>query len=266
MRPYMKAGLCTCLMLLCLTALPAQDGAEMLEKFNEYLNINFIAPLRSAGVEITPELRAKCTAYQLRRHLNDGGAFEHDRKLVAELRQAVKEFITGAGGEQAWSIVEGGLNGEYTDEVEQLLGGTGYVPPVFDSYDDVVSDRKKRNYSDGLLEKYGWKEKVMEPAEAMLQAFSEKRYQNMLDYAGGHLYEELSEIFKEMATNPEENSRMDQMAENAQWKFTWAGMSESSPMMVHLLLDFYEVDEWEKYEMYLLLDEGSWRVVSFDGE
>jgi hypothetical protein len=126
----------------------AQSGPELLDEFNRGLMVNFIGPMRSAGVQVTPELRAKCIGYQLHRHKSLAGNYIYDRQCIDKLTTELKTFITSVGGQASWSIVQNGVRGDYDMEIEGLLGGSVYVAPIFTSLDDIERQRKRVQYSE----------------------------------------------------------------------------------------------------------------------
>jgi len=145
-----KTGcLLLCMLISLISSPPAvsQEATDSLAEFNEILQVNFIAPLRAANITISPELRAKCIAYQLHCQFGLLEEFEADRQAGRRLLEAVRDFVLGASSPGTWTVVENGLQGQYTEEINRLLGGSVYVPPIIPSLHDIVSKRKSLNVS-----------------------------------------------------------------------------------------------------------------------
>ena len=241
----------------------SQMTMDYLNDFNDGLMINFIGPLRAKGVKITPELRAKCIAYQLYRHVGSVEPFDTDRIEAKKLEEQVRTFIRDNAPED-WPIIKGGMNGEYNKEIEALLGGPVYVEPIIKSLDPVASERKTHHYSEKLYEGYSQKEKIKNTAERFLHLFKEKSYQELQPLMAGHLADEWEKVKEEMSRDTEQRRRIDSFADRLVWRFVKGGVSETDPPMAELIFTIVDNEEMVDYEMFLILDNSRWKVIAFD--
>lgn len=242
----------------------SQEATGLLSEFNEILMVNFIAPLRAANITITPELQAKCIAYQLHRHLGSLGEYETDRQAGRQLLEEVKDFVLGASSPEIWAVVENGLQGRYTDEIDGLLGGSAYVPRIIAGLDDMVSKRKSLDYHPDKYYSHPERDRIMAVAQNFFSAIREQRFADVQMYTAGKLAEDWPQLLKEMKEKPETRQEMISFAQNLEWKLFSAGLAGTSPPLAQLVFGLNDVDKWRDYEMYIILDAGEWRVVVFD--
>ncbi|OGD24439.1 MAG: hypothetical protein A2Y69_15090 [Candidatus Aminicenantes bacterium RBG_13_59_9] len=236
----------------------------MLAEFNKILQVNFIAPLRAANITITPELRAKCIAYQLHRQLGLLGEFESDREAGRHLLEAVRKFVVGASSPGIWAIVESGLQGQYTEEINRLLGGSAYVPPIISSLDGIVSKRKSLDFDPDKYYAHAERDRIMGAAQDFFLAIREQRFEDVQKYVAGKMAEEWPQTLKAMKEKPDVLREMTSFSEKLEWKLFSAALAETSPPLAQLIFGLNDIDKWRDYEMYIILDAGHWRVVKFD--
>jgi len=254
-------------MLACVLPCSAARGADdPLAGFNEILQSSFIAPLRAANVTITSELRAKCIAYQLERHLGMMGAYEADREAGRRLLAAVKDFVLSVSSPETWAVVEAGLQGQYTSEVERLLGGTAYVPPLIESLDELVRRRISLEFAPASFNAHPERNKIAHTAESLLRTIRAQRFSDVTAQVVGELAVEWPQILADMETDPEMRRAMVAFAESLEWRLSFSGLAATDPPLARLVFALNEAGEAVNYEMYLIRDAGTWRVVRFDPE
>jgi len=256
--------LCAFVALISLPPARSQDATDLLAEFNKILQVNFIAPLRAANITITPELRAKCIAYQYHRQLGLLGEFESDREAGRHLLEAVRNFVVGASSPGIWAIVESGLQGQYTEEINRLLGGSAYVPPIISSLDGIVSKRKSLDFDPDKYYAHAERDRIMGAAQDFFLAIREQRFEDVQKYVAGKMAEEWPQTLKAMKEKPDALREMTSFAEKLEWKLFSAGLAETSPPLAQLIFGLNDIDKWRDYEMYIIRDAGNWRIVKFD--
>lgn len=239
-----------------------QSSESYMQQFQRNLMDSFIGPMNADGKEVTPRLRAIFMGYILDRQAGRIGEFEMDKLRMKNLVSEVKEFLkTVSPEEELWPIVEAGMRGEYTREVDALLGGPAYVEPIFPTLDDMVRDWHDWDYSTDKFYSYPDQEAVLNVAEKFLQLMKAKRYQEALKLTGGRLFENFSQW---LSGDPNSQEEMNQYFENLEWKAGLAGMADTDPPIVKIIFALRDPDgDWEEDPCIMILDSGVWKIGRF---
>jgi len=242
-----------------------QSSESYMQQFQRNLMDSFIGPMNADGKEVTPRHRAMFMGYILDRQAGRIGEFEMDKLRMKNLVSEVREFLKAVSPEEdLWPIVEAGMRGEYTQEVDALLGGSAYVEPIFPTLDDMVRDWRDWEYSSDRFYSYPDQEAVLEVVENFLQQMKAKRYQEALKFCAGRCYENFSKWLAEVSQSQEESIRFNQYFENLEWKAGLAGMAGTDPPIVKIIFALRDPDgDWEEDPCIMILDYGVWKVARF---
>jgi len=242
-----------------------QRSGSDLDRFQQTLMASFIGHLSAGGQTATPRQRAMFMGYILNRQSRNSGAFEADKIRMASLVADVKAFLESvSAGEDLWPVVEAGMRGEFTQEVDALLGGSAYVEPVFPTLDGMVRDWRKWDYSPELFARYPDNQAVLAVPLAFLQMLKELRYQEALSLAGGRCYEQFSKILSLISSSPEKADQFNPYFQNLAWQAGEAGMTETEPPMVKIIFSLRnQKGKWEDDPCIMILDNGVWKVARF---
>jgi len=262
---------------ICLVALvlifwssqsPGQGDEAMLDALLDNLKINFLSPLQSEGVSVTNEQRAKFIGYILDRQSRYIGEFETDKLRLQTLTQQVKNFLNQiSSGEDLWPLVEAGMTESFKTEVNTLLGGSPYVKPIFNSIGIVYRERRTYNFTESRYNNYPNKNKIMASTQGFLSAIRDKRFDEIPGLIAGHFAEEWSEVLEGLKTDPGQRQAMEAFFEFREWKLFSAKMADSQPPLVHIIWGIAETGgNWAEYEMLLILDADTWRIINFEKE
>lgn len=260
---------------ICLVALvlifwssqsPGQGTEDLLDALLDNLKINFLAPLQSEGVSVSNEQRTKFIGYILDRQSKYIGEFETDKLRMQMLIQQVKDFLNQiSSGEDLWPLVQAGMMESFKTEVHTLLGGSPYVKPIFDSIGAVYRDRRTLNFTESRYYNYPDKNKIMASVQGFLSAIRDKRFDETPGFVAGHFAGEWSEVLEDLKTDPQQHHDMEAFVESIEWKLISAKLADSQPPILHMIWGIAETGgNWANYEMFLILDAGTWRIVKLE--
>ena len=242
-----------------------QNSESYLDHFQRNLMDSFIGPMRAMDKEVTPLLRAKFMGYILDRQVGRIGAYEMDKRRMNILIAEVKEFLKAVFPDRdLWPIVEAGMRGEYTQEVNAMLGGTAYVTSIFPTLDDMVSSWMNQEYNTTRYYNHPDHEAILNLAHTFLQMIKAKQYQDALKLTTGRCFEQFSEWLSGASNSKEEFDRFNQYFENLEWKAGLASMTNTDPPMVKIIFALRDPDgDWEEDPCIIILDDGVWKIARF---
>lgn len=256
---YLMAG---AVMISAAVLNSGQHSESYMQQFQRNLMDSFIGPMNAERKEVTPRHRAMFMGYILNRQAGRIGEFDMDKIRMKDLVSEVKEFLQAvSSGEDLWPIVEAGMRGEYTQEVDTMLGGPVYVEPIFPTLDDMVGDWNDWDYSSNRLYDYPDHKAVLNVAQNFLQHVKAKRYQEALKLTGGRLFENFSQW---LSGDPSPQDEMNQYFENLEWKAGMAGMADTDPPIVKIIFALRDLEgDWDDDPCILILDYGVWKIGRF---
>jgi len=268
MKQIWKIGLVALVLIFWSSQSPGQGDEDMLDALLDNLKINFLSPLQSEGVSVSNEQRTKFIGYILDRQSRYMGEFEADKLRMQKLTKQVKDFLNQLSPEEdLWPLVEVGMTESFKTEVHSLLGGSPYVRPIFNSIGDVYRDRSTLDFTESRYYNYPDKNKIIASVQGFLMAIRDKRFDETPGLVAGHFAEEWSKILEDLKTDPEQRQAMEALVESMEWKLFSAKMADSQPPLVHIIWGIAETGgNWADYEIYLILDAGTWRIIKLEKE
>ena len=242
-----------------------QSTESYMQQFQRNLMDSFIGPMNADGKEVTPRLRAMFMGYILDRQAGRIGEFETDKLRMKNLVSEVREFLKIVSPEEdLWPIVEAGMRGEYTREVDALLGGPAYVESIFPTLDVMARDWRDWEYSPERFSSYPNRQLILNVVQNFLQLLKVKSYQEALKLCGGRCYENFSKWLEEASQSQVEFDRFNQYFAGLEWREGPAGMADTDPPMVRITFYLREQgDDWDEEPCILILDYGVWKIARF---
>lgn len=241
-------------------------GESDFQRFQRTLMSSFIGHLAADGKEVSARQRAMFMGYILHRQAQFVGEFETDKARMASLVAEVREFLRAASpGEDLWPVVEAGMRGEFTREIDDMLGGSAYVEPVFRPLDDMIDSTGPREFCPERFDRYPGKDEILRTAMDFLQFVKEERYADARALTGGRLFEDIGEYLAELAQSEAARQESSRHSENLEWKIGRAALSDTDPPMVRIefFVRYRDVD-WQEIPCMMILDGGRWKVADFD--
>lgn len=235
------------------------------QKFQRTLMSSFIGHLAADGKDVTNRQRAMFMGYILHRQAKEIGEFETDKARMASLLEDVKAFLRAASpGEDLWPVVEAGMRGEFTREIDAMLGGSAYVEPTFNSLDDMVASARHLEFPSEGFDRHPQKNEILQMAMDFLQLVKEERYTEARKLTGGRLLEEITAFLADLAQSDETRQESGRFS-NLEWKIGSASLSDTDPPMVKIDFLLRIADEgWYKKPCILIRDHGRWKIAYFD--
>jgi hypothetical protein len=242
-----------------------QSTESYMQQFQRNLMDSFIGPMSAEGKEVTPQLRAMFMGYILNRQSHRIGEFEMDKIRMKNLISEVREFLKAVSpGEDLWPIVDAGLQGQYNNDVDTMLGGSPYVESVFPTLDDMARDWRDWEYSLERFSSYPDRQLILNVVQNFLQLLKAKSYQEALKLCGGRCYENFSKWLEAASQSQVEFDRFNQYFAGLEWREGPAGMADTDPPMVQITFNLREQgDDWDEDPCILILDYGVWKIARF---
>ncbi len=253
----------TLVSLTCLS--PAQESEELLDSLLNNLKINILAPLHARGLETSNQQRAMYIGYILNRQAQFAGNFETDRLLMQKLQQQVRDFLNDISSDpDMWSNVENGMAGKYNNDMEQTKEGAPYIEPIFTSLGTMLENKSALDLSHDRYYAYPNKNEIIRSAQDFFYAFKEKRYADTRRLTAGKFADEWARILEEAHTVPKRRQELESLGETLEWKLFSSTLADSQPPVAHIVWGIAEPGaNWFDYDMWLILDAGTWRIVEF---
>jgi len=256
-----------CLLLFILFASPllSQSDESYLDVFQRTLMESFIGPLRAEGKEVTSEQRAVFMGYILNRQDGHVGLFETDRIRQENLVAEVREFLASISPNQdLWPYVEAGRSGAHKREVEEMLGGSPYIAPIFPSLETIAQKRNELEYSYDLFQSHPKKQEALRTAQKFLLALRTLNFDEAKTYLASRFLEEFTGWLAQVQANPEEKAKIEAYFSSLEWMSGMNEMAATDPpfaRILHTLPD--QKGDWEEHWCYMILDNGEWKIVRF---
>jgi hypothetical protein len=256
------------LLLLCfLIAGPAlgQTEESYLDVFQRTLLESFIGPLQADEKDITREQRAIFMGYILNRQDSHIGHFETDRLRQEKLVAEVRDFLAAISPDRdLWPFVEAGRSGSHKNEVDEMLGGSPFVAPIFPSLKTITQQWNELEYSYDRFQNHPRKQEALRTAQNFLLALRGLRYEEAKSYLGGRFYEEFTAWLIQIQTNPEEKAKVEAYFSSLEWMSGMNEMADTDPPFARILHTLPDREgNWDEHWCYMILDNGAWKIVRF---
>lgn len=243
----------------------SQSDESYLDIFQHTLMESFIGPLLAEGKEVTPEQRAVFMGYILNRQDGHIGLFETDQIRQEKLISEVREFLASISPDRdLWPYVEAGRSGTYKKEVDEMLGGSPYVAPIFPSLETIDRQRNELEFSYDLFQNHPRRQDALRTAQNFLLALRALRYDEAKTYMAGRFLEEFTKWLSQIQANPEEKDETDAYFSSFEWMGGMNEMAATNPPFARILHTMpNQSGKWEEHWCYMILDNGQWKIVRF---